>query len=110
VADPFRELSRGVARDREPVQAMAKFCQQIPGPESELIATMVDHGYRHGIVVDDVISQAHDLEDRFAFEQELKRRQDPLWLTVVPALMLLNVLVLLGVPMAVSIFRNWHGL
>jgi len=110
VADSVRDLSQGVVQDRDPVAAMEKFCRQIPGPESELIATMVEHGYRHGIVVADVLSQAQDLEERLAFEKELRRRQDPLWLTVIPAMMLLNILVLLGAPMAVAIFRNWHGI
>lgn len=106
----IRQLNRGVVTERDPTETIAAFCQAIPGPESEVVASMIAHGYRHGIDVSDVVSQAKDLEERYTFEGELRRRQDPLWMTIVPAVMLLNVMVVLGVPMAVSLIRTWPGL
>ena len=110
VADSIRSVSHAVVQERDPVEAMSRFCQNIPGPEGELIVTMLEHGHHHGVVASDVLAQAQDLEDRFAFEQELKRRQDPLWLTVIPAMLLLNVVVLFATPLAVSMVHSWRGI
>jgi Flp pilus assembly protein TadB len=109
IAEPIRGLGRAVAQEKDPTDAMAVFCGSIPGPESEMVATMVEHGFRHGISAGDVMMQAQELEDRLAFEQEIRRRQDPLWLTVLPAVMLLNLVMLFGVPMGVMMARSWHG-
>jgi hypothetical protein len=110
VKSVVRQLGVLVASVRDPAVVVTKFSASIPGPEAELLATMVDHGYRHGILSADVIRQAEDLENRLAFERELRRRQDPLWLSIVPAILLLNVLVILGLPMAISMLHAWHGI
>lgn len=110
VGSEIREFSHRIAVERDPVEAIAEFCARIPGPESEVVATMIHHGYHHGIATSDVIAQAGEMEDHLAFESELQRRQDPLWLTIIPAVMLLNVLAVFAMPMAVTMLHSWHGI
>lgn len=109
VTGPVRQLAERLTREPNGLQAIGRFCRAIPGPEAEVVATMIDHGFRHGLSGDDVMRQAVDLGDQLGFEADLKRRRGPVWLSVLPAMMLFNVLIVFGLPMGLGMVAQWRS-
>lgn len=110
ISKAVRELASGIDQGFRPYDGVRFFQKAHPGPEGELVATMMVHGYRHGLSASKVIAQATELEERLAFERDLRRRNSPLWLTLLPALLLIGVIGLFAVPMAILFGRSWHVL
>lgn len=77
------------------------------GVDGPLTGLLLQHGYRHGITPEHIKSHAQHLEDRLVYEAERKKRRDPIWLTILPALLLLNVLWLFLAPMVALAGHSW---
>lgn len=107
VGEDIEGLAKIVGTHRSDSPAFASFRAQYPGPEGDLVATMMLYGYQNGLEADDAITQAWDMEEQLALEDALKKQSDPLLLTVLPALLLLNVLVMFVAPMALMAMKNW---
>lgn len=107
VAADVRRLAWDLAHVRRDEQTLERFRRLNPGPEGEMISTLMLHGYRHGLTAEEALRQAGELEERLAFEEELARRSDPLWLTLLPAVLLLGVLALTAAPLFSLLVRNW---
>ena len=99
------------------IEAMAERVQQqpqllpdatgLPVPEGQATALLLQHGYLHGIAVEQVEEEARSMKARLEFEEESRRRRDPLWMTVLPALLLLNVLWIFVAPMGAMASHSW---
>ncbi len=109
LAGSIRRLGRVIAEQPDPQAEMEHFCRTFPGPESEIIATMMEQGYRHGITAGEVVAQAQEMQAQLTFEKELRRRRDPIWLAIIPGVLLVNMLLILAVPMAIVMVREWNG-
>lgn len=107
VAADVRRLAWDLAYVRRDQETLERFRRANPGPEGELISTLMVHGYRHGLTPEEALRQAGELEERLAFEEEMARRSDPLWLTLLPAVLLLGVLALAAAPLFALLVRNW---
>lgn len=105
----MRSLTHALVRSRTEQPAMEAFRSQYPGPEGDLIATMVVHGYRHGITPEDAMKQAWDMEEHLSLEDALRKQSDPILLTILPALLLLNVLGVFIAPMGLLAVHSWSG-
>ncbi|OLZ09930.1 hypothetical protein [Sulfobacillus thermosulfidooxidans] len=103
-------LAKLIGAQRADASALLTFRTQYPGPEGDLVATMMAYGYQNGLQAEDAISQAWDMEEQLALEEALKKQSDPLWLTLLPALLLLNVLMMFVGPMIVMAIKNWSVL
>ncbi|WP_028962455.1 hypothetical protein [Sulfobacillus thermosulfidooxidans] len=103
-------LAKLIGAQRADSSALLIFRTQYPGPEGDLVATMMAYGYQNGLQAEDAISQAWDMEEQLALEEALKKQSDPLWLTLLPALLLLNVLMMFVGPMIVMAIKNWSVL
>lgn len=101
-------LAEAVAAERNPATTIAGFIHQADGPEAEVIATMLWHGYHHGVRLTDVRQQVQNFEEQWAFEQELRQQSAPLWLTILPAILLLNLLGIFGEPLFTALVHSWH--
>lgn len=80
------------------------------GRDGPISLLLLQHGYQHGISVDQIMSQVRHIEARLEFEDEAKKRRDPLWMTVLPAVLLLNVLWLFLAPMVALAGHSWMKL
>lgn len=107
IADRVLGLAHDLVYPREGYNAIMQFRQRFPGPEAEVISNMMAHGYRHGLNSQDALEQAEEMEDRLALEEELKRHRDPLWMSILPAVLLLNVLMLFVASMAGLLNHSW---
>ncbi len=107
LAAAIRQLGRAIAEQRDPQPEIEDFCRAFPGPEAEIVATMMEQGYRHGIAASEVMAQAREMEAHLTFENEVRRRRDPIWLAIIPGVLLVNMLMILAVPMAVVMVRQW---
>ncbi|MCY0864668.1 MAG: hypothetical protein OWQ57_06945 [Sulfobacillus sp.] len=76
-------------------------------PELPAILGTIRHGFRHGVDHHLITQQAKDWDARLQFEAQFRQRRDPLWLSVIPALLLLNVLWLFLAPLAQSLSAAW---
>ena len=103
----IRELVQTMLLSRFDLSAMEAFRREYPGPESDVIATMLLHGYHHGIAPDDAMKQASEMEEQLSLEEALRRQSHPMLLTILPALLLLNVLALFGAPMGLLALHSW---
>ncbi|MDA8195108.1 MAG: hypothetical protein M0Z53_14115 [Thermaerobacter sp.] len=103
----LRELAFGLASARDHHNGLTTFRRQYPGPEGEIVSAMMLHGARHGLSPEDTLVQAEEMEDRLQLEEELQRQKDPLWLTVIPAVLLVNVLAMFVAPMADMLQSGW---
>lgn len=81
-----------------------------PGEDGELTLLLLQHGYLHGISSQQIQSQVRHYETRLTYEREAKKQRDPLWLTILPAMLLLNVLWLFLAPMVSLAGHSWLGL
>lgn len=109
ITGAVRQLAEHLTRERNGMRAIGQFCRAHPGPEAETVATMIDYGFRHGISGPDVLRQAAELADQLGFEQDLRRRRGPVWLSVLPALMLFNMLIVFALPMGMAMVAEWRG-
>lgn len=98
---------------REMVQTWAKYplgaiqWPDWPGEEGEMTRLLLEHGYRHGLTSQQISSHARHLETGIMAEEDAKRQKLPIWLTILPALLLLNVLWLFLVPLFVIGTHSW---
>ncbi len=79
----------------------------LPGDDGQLSVLLLQHGYLHGVSAAQIHSHVRHLEERLAYEEEARKRRDPLWLTILPALLLLNVLWVFVAPMIDLAARSW---
>lgn len=79
----------------------------IPGLDGEVTLMLMQHGYLHGLTHAQVEVEVRHMEARLAYEREAKKRRDPLWMTVLPAVLLLNVLWIFVAPMLSMASRSW---
>ncbi len=79
----------------------------IPGLDGEVTLILMQHGYLHGLTHSQVEVEVRHMEARLAYEREAKKRRDPLWMTVLPAILLLNVLWIFVAPMLSMASRSW---
>lgn len=105
----IRGMARQLSAGKDYSEIFEDFVHEFSGPEAELVGTMLIHGYQHGLVASDVLEQSQQLEEQLAFEEEFRRRRDPLWMTVLPALLLLNILLLVIGPMGSLIGQSFQG-
>jgi len=82
----------------------------IPGEDGDLTLQLLQHGYVHGVTDGQIESHVRHIESRLAYEDEARRRRDPLWMTVLPALLLLNVLWIFITPMISMAHQSWFHL
>lgn len=99
-----REFLSGQAVDR----AVAEFLARHPLPESEIFVAMLWHGFRHGLEATEVSRLAEELGQALDVEEEVAREVDPLWLSALPAVLLSNLLVVVGVPLAWGAVQGWR--
>ncbi len=110
LADEVRDMAMALAMTGREKESLNEFCRNHPGPEAEIVGGMMAHGFRHGLDPYSVTQQVEQMEERLAFERELKKQGDPLWMTILPAILLMNVIAVLFVPMMVLMMQNWKGL
>ncbi|NMP24891.1 hypothetical protein [Sulfobacillus harzensis] len=79
----------------------------LPGLDGEVTLLMLQHGYLHGMNAGQVQAEVQHMEARLAYEREARKRRDPLWMTVLPALLLLNVLWIFVAPMLAMASHSW---
>lgn len=103
------ELARAIEAQGAPESSLMRFIKRHPGPETEVVAAMMWHGYHHGVRVEDVLRQGREMEEQLAFEEDLRRANDPIWLTVLPAVLLLNFLWIFGEPLLAALLHGWNG-
>lgn len=77
------------------------------GVDGMVTAVLLQHGYVHGIAPGQIDSHVRYLQDQVLYRQEAKKRRDPLWMTVLPAVLLVNVLALFVTPMIELVGRSW---
>ncbi|MCL4495068.1 MAG: hypothetical protein M1294_09690 [Firmicutes bacterium] len=106
VGPDIGNLARLVGTEHSDSLSFSQFRALYPGPEADLVATMMVYGYQNGLQADDAVTQAWDMEEQLALEDALKRQSDPLLLTILPALLLVNVLVMFVAPMGLLAMRN----
>lgn len=114
-----------ISADSEPlilnsITAMAKTIAQQPsvtvknlywpGEDGDLTLLLLQHGYLHGITEQQIRAQVKHLEGRLRIEDEVRRRRDPLWMTILPAFLLVNVLWIFIVPMISMADQSWFHL
>ena len=110
IASDVSQMAMGLAYAGDDAHLVNHFIGQYPGPEAEIVAGMMVHGYRHGLDPARVTAQVEQMEDRLAFETELKKRGDPIWMTILPGILLLNVVMILFVPMLALMIRHWQAI
>lgn len=110
LTDDVRTLATTLSHKGATQHAVQDFCARHPGPEALIVSGMMVHGYRHGVQALVVAQQAEQMEDRLGFERELAKRRDPIWMTILPALLLLNVIAILFVPMMSMMLKSWKGI
>ena len=106
VATDIETLAKVIGSQHSDSSVFSQFRAKYPGPESELVTTMMVYGYQNGLQAEDAITQAWDMEEQLALEDALRKQSDPLLLTILPALLLLNVLVVFIAPMGLMAMRN----
>ncbi|PSR21274.1 MAG: hypothetical protein C7B45_11675 [Sulfobacillus acidophilus] len=79
----------------------------LPGDDGQLSVLLLQHGYLHGVSSEQIQAHVRHVEERLAYEEEARKRRDPLWLTTLPALLLLNVLWVFVAPMIELVGRSW---
>ncbi len=79
----------------------------LPPEDGPLTLLLLQHGYLHGVGADQIASHVRHLQERLAYEDEAKKRRDPVWMTVLPAMLLLNVLWVFLAPMVVLAGHSW---
>ncbi len=99
-------LAKVIGTNHSDSGAFTRFRTQYPGPESDLVTTMMIYGYQNGLQAEDAITQAWDMEEQLTLEDALKKQSDPLLLTILPALLLLNVLIMFIAPMGLMAMKN----
>ena len=86
----------------------------ILGEDAELTWLLLQHGYLHGVSSEQIQSHVRHLQARLTYQEEAKKRHGPLWMTVLPAVLLLNVLWIFIAPMAALAGHGWikvsHGI
>lgn len=107
VSPSVRQMFAGLPYPGRTGEAVEQFRQHNPGPEGELISTMMLHASRHGLAAEDALVQAEQMEERLQLEIEMSRQKDPLWMTVIPAILLVNVLAMFVAPMS-AMFQHGH--
>ncbi len=110
LTEDVRTLATTLSHKGSSQDALQNFFDRHPGPEALIVGGMMVHGYRHGVQGLLVSQQAEQMEDRLGFERELEKRRDPIWMTILPALLLLNVIAILFVPMMSMMAKSWKGL
>ncbi len=110
LTDDVRRLATTLSHRGSSQEAIEAFCARHRGPEAIIVGGMMVHGYYHGIQAFLVSQQAEQMENRLGFERELEKRRDPIWMTILPAVLLLNVIAMLFVPMMSMMVKSWKGL
>ncbi len=77
------------------------------GADGTLSLTLLQHGYLHGLSAEQIRAHVKHLEERLNYEREARRRRDPLWMTILPAVLLVNVLAVFVVPMILMAGHGW---
>lgn len=99
ISQAAQSLTRRARKDPEPTLDL--------GQDGQLTLLLLQHGYLHGITTNQIQSHVHHLEARLLYEAESKKRRDPIWMTILPAVLLLNVLWLFLAPMVVLAGHSW---
>ena len=83
------------------------------GSDGQLHWLLLQHGYLHGVSPAQIQAHVRHLQTRLAYQDEATKRHGPLWMTVLPAILLLNVLWIFLAPMAALAGHGWikisHG-
>lgn len=82
----------------------------LPKEDGALTLLLLQHGHLHGLGAGQIQSHVRHLEARLKYEDEVKKRRDPIWMTVLPALLLLNVLWVFLAPMVALAGHSWFKL
>lgn len=77
------------------------------GLDGGLSLVLLQHGYLHGLSAEQIRAHVRHLEARLNHEREARRRGDPLWMTILPAVLLVNVLAVFVVPMILMAGHGW---
>lgn len=101
-------LARGFLSGQAIDRAVAQFLERHPLPESEIFVAMLWHGFRHGLEATEVSRLADELNQALDVEAEVAREMDPLWLSALPAVLLSNLLLVVGVPLALGAVQGWR--
>lgn len=103
---PIGELAESI-QQRAYDGGLRQFAVAFPGPEAPMIGAMIQHGYKHGLRAEDVMWQADAMTQRRQSDEAVVRRRDPIWLTWLPAILLLNVVWIFMAPMATMLKSTW---
>jgi hypothetical protein len=103
VAPALSKAANGIAAGRPDTAMLEEMLED----EGQVAALLLEHGYRNGITNEQVLAHARHLRRRLIYEAEAKRRRDPLWLTVLPAILLVNVLWIFVAPMLALAGHGW---
>lgn len=79
----------------------------LPGSDGEVTLMLLQHGYLHGLSAAQVRTEVGHMEARLRYEEEARKRRDPLWMTILPAFLLLNVLWVFVAPMIAMASHSW---
>lgn len=106
ISDVIRSMAEHIAR-KPSRRAKNVFW---PGEDGDLTLLLMQHGYVHGITEEQIRSEVHHIDSRLTIEEELRKRRDPLWMTTLPAILLVNVLWVFVVPMIQMAHQSWFRL
>ncbi|MCY0878675.1 MAG: hypothetical protein OWU84_07040 [Firmicutes bacterium] len=77
------------------------------GQDGPMTVLMLQHGYLHGIDGEHIRTHLRYLEEAVRAETDNRRNRAPLWMSMLSALLLLNVLWLFVAPMATLAVKGW---
>jgi hypothetical protein len=77
------------------------------GEDGDITVLMLQHGYLHGVEAGQIRTQVRYLEGAMRVEAENRRKRMPIWMSVLPAMLLLNVLWLFLAPMGAMAAHSW---
>lgn len=93
-----------------PNDGLDTFLEHHRSPEAQYLAHLLVSAWHHGLDVEVAHEQALGMIERLGQEARLKEANRSLWASLLPALLLFNVLVLFLVPLTINLTSSWGSL
>lgn len=90
--------------------AMEGFLTVHGTPESREVAYALESAWHHGLDSAQAHRQALAMRERLSQERRMQEASRPLWAAGLPALLLLNLLLMFMVPVVRTLVQGWAGL
>lgn len=103
-----KRLAFGLANSQK--DAMQSFLSTYTMPEAREIAYALEAAWHHGLDSVQAHRQALAMQERLSQERRMQQAHQPLWAAGLPALLLLNLLLVFLVPVIHTLVQGWAGL